>query len=197
MAGETLSLVLIIVGTVALIIMLSCLGGGERYHRHSYSCGCPGMRSYFSNPQQSGGTDLKYEEFSRGRGSGKSSSDLSYEGFSNSCPYATDSNIPVSLAGMDYGNAIKRMALESDVEASHAEWLGEFAHRTTTASKETVRDDPNNVVTPMGLAAMMRQNTQYRTRAQPLAESRTIPTDIPCDMGGSKPSLTFYGGDPE
>lgn len=164
MDSETLSLVLIIVGTLLLVIMMS--GSGENCRQHSASCGC-GACSGFAGSRR-------------------------VDRFTNADPRSGLNKIPASL-GTDYGSAIKRMALEDDVEKSHSAWLGEFAHRTTTASKESIRDDPNNVVVPMGLAAMMRQNTQYRSRAQPLANSRTIPSDIPSDMGGNTPSLSFYG----
>lgn len=186
MGSETLSLVLIVVGTMTLILIMSSSCSGETYRRNSPMCRC-GCRDTFVKTNQT-----------QRDGPGTYLQAITHDGFSSrQCPYADDGAQPTSIANMDYGNAIKKMGLEDEVQKSHDEWLGEFSHRTTTASKETIRDDPNNVVTPIGLAAMMRQGTQYRTRAQPLAESRTIPSDIPCEMGGTKPSLTFYQDDPE
>ena len=171
MDSETLSLVLIVFGVLLLIMTLSNCWGDPYYRPAPPRC-------------------AQSEPFARSKKRG------SKKRGSKELPYGSDKG-SAELAGADYSQAIKNMSLEDDVQASHSEWLGEFAHRTTTASTETLRDDPNNVVTPIGLAAMMRQSTQYRTYSQPQEGSRTIPSDVPNEMRGTKPSLTFYSRDPE
>ena len=162
MDSETLGLVLIVFGALVLIMIVSRSQSDLRVS-------CPSKPSSCYEP----------DPCSRP------------EGFASELPYGSDKR-SAQLAGSDYSQAIKNMALEDDVQASHSEWLGEFSHRTTTASKETVRDDPNDVVTPMGLAAVMLRNSSYNTFSQPQQGSRTIPSDVPSQMGGPAPSLTFY-----
>lgn len=127
------------------------------------------------------------------RSHGGTTAGMGYSRNTMNCPYAYDGDIPARLANENYSKAIQDMSLEPDVQRSHDEWLNGLAHRTTTASTDTVRDDTNNINPVWGLTGIMRQNIQYRTRAQPLAGSRVIPTDIPCDMGGPIGSLNFYG----
>jgi hypothetical protein len=162
MDSETLSLILVVIGVLLLIMTMSNCFGETQPKPSPPRC----YRSEPFAPSNSGGNAA-------------------------SLPYGSDKR-SAELAGSDYNQTIKNMSLEDDVQASHAEWLGEFSHRTTTASKETVRDDPNDVVTPIGLAAMMMRNCQYNSYAQPQEGSRTIPSDVPTQMGGPAPSMSFY-----
>jgi hypothetical protein len=82
-----------------------------------------------------------------------------------------------ALVSNNYQDAIKCMSLEPDVGDSHSAWISNIQGKTTTASKETVRDDPNDINPWVGL-----RRPKYQTRAQPLAEARTIASDIPSEM---------------
>ena len=103
------------------------------------------------------------------------------------CTYKDDGDIPVSLASQNYQDAIKDMSLERDIQESHTNWIGAVDHRTTTASKETVRDDPNDINPWVG-----PRRPKYKTCAQPLAEARTIASDIPCEMIDNSSSYQIW-----
>jgi hypothetical protein len=89
----------------------------------------------------------------------------------------TDLTTKCALVSSNYQDAMKCMSLEPDVGNSHNAWISNIQGKTTTASKETVRDDPNDVNPWVGL-----RRPKYKTRAQPLAEARTIASDIPNEM---------------
>jgi hypothetical protein len=226
MANETLSLVLIVVGTVALLSLMTgtpCYSG-ESYHKHSSTCGCPsGMKGGWGDtPGFSSGVKPQYrkdglitgrdsmitgrdsmitgrdsmitgrDSMITGRDSmitGRDSMITGRDNFNDkrrgrkdksrnsNCPYADDGDIPAEYARVNYQDAIKGMALEADVQSSHSTWIDNITHTTTSASKDSVRDDPNDINPWVGL-----RRPKYKTRSQPLAESRVIPSDIPCNM---------------
>lgn len=180
---EHLSVCLIMLGTLVLIFSMSgstCFSG-ERYHQHSSACGCPrgllGARQdglqgvkegLLGVKNRDGLSDLDpFQGGQMSRGTGRN----------RNCPYKDDGDISTAEASQNYQQAIQGMSLEADVADSHHKWISELTHRTTTASKETIRDDPNDVNPWMGL-----RRPKYKTRAQPLAEARTIASDVPCEM---------------
>ena len=89
----------------------------------------------------------------------------------------TDLSTKCALVANNYQDAMKCMSLEPDVGNSHQNWIGNIQGKTTTASKETIRDDPNDINPWVGL-----RRPKYQTRAQPLAEARTIASEIPNEM---------------
>jgi hypothetical protein len=89
----------------------------------------------------------------------------------------TDLTTKCALVANDYQDAMKCMSLEPDVANSHHTWISNIQGKTTTASKDTVRDGAIDINPWVGL-----RRPKYKTRAQPLAESRTIPSEIPSEM---------------
>jgi len=185
--NEQLS-VLLIVGTLALIFVMTgspCFSG-ERYHRHSSTCGCPqallGVKDGLKGVRNDGLLGIRdglkgVRDGLLGVKDGLKGVDDFRGGRNRNCPYVDDGDIPAEYAAMNYQEAIQSMSLEPDIQRSHSKWIGAIDHRTTTASKETVRDDPNDINPWVGL-----RRPKYKTRAQPLAEARTIASDVPCDM---------------
>jgi hypothetical protein len=98
----------------------------------------------------------------------------------------TDLATKCALVANDYQDAMKCMSLEPDVSNSHSTWISNIQGKTTTASKDTVRDGAIDINPWIGL-----RRPKYKTRAQPLAESRTIPSEIPSEMLDNSGSYTI------
>ena len=89
----------------------------------------------------------------------------------------SDLTTKCALVASNYQDAMKCMSLEPDVGNSHEAWISNIQGKTTTASKDTIRDDPNDINPWVGL-----RRPKYKTRAQPLAQARTIASDVPGEM---------------
>lgn len=87
----------------------------------------------------------------------------------------------------DYMSAIQCMGLEPGVQSSHKKWISKLRHRTTTASKETVRDDPNDINPWVGL-----RRPKYKTLSQP-GEGARQTNSTPADqmLDSSNPFVLY------
>jgi hypothetical protein len=193
--------VLLIVGTLALIYVMSgspCFSG-EKSHSNTSACdhhpsstdvlndGMKGVRNDgMKGVRNDGMKGVRNDGMKGVRNDGMKGVDNFRGGSSKYCPYVDDGDIPVEYASMNYQQAIQSMSLEEDIQNSHSKWIGAIEHRTTSASKESVRDDPNDINPWVGL-----RRPNYKTKAQPLAEARTIASDIPCEMLDNSGSYTI------
>ena len=199
-------MVLIIVGTLVLIFMMkgsSYSSGGCGGHPSQCECqqcrygliglprdglkglprdGLKGLpRDGLKGLPRDGLKGMPYENFAGGQSSSGNVNNLYSWGDdeSSSSKYLNTEDIAAKCAAItsNYQDAMKCMSLEPAVSSSHQAWIGNIQGKTSTASKESVRDDPNDVNPWMGL-----RRPKYKTRAQPLAEARTIASDVPNEM---------------
>ena len=77
----------------------------------------------------------------------------------------------------NYQESLPYMALENDVFKSQKTWLYELPHSTTVSSKDTVRDDRNDINPQVGL-----RRSNYQSSAQSHESNRTVHSEYPYQM---------------
>lgn len=103
------------------------------------------------------------------------------EPFAGDLENESGNNIQGMAETGDYQEATKHMALEPTVSESHARYVSDIAANTQTASKMTLRSDPNDIVPWVGL-----RRPNYHGGAQPMEDARTVSTDMPHQMMESR-----------
>jgi hypothetical protein len=109
-----------------------------------------------------------------------------FEGLETAIP--VDKSVKYSpVAPMPYNELIQKVGLPKSVEESHKEFTTDNPHSTTVSSRDTVRDDPNDVNPWIGL----RRPRYHVPIANTQPDSRIVSSETPSQMRENKAFTLF------